>query len=72
MVIIYCLASFAFGVIGTLAFLLTFGCKHIYETRIHKVNHYHSDGTPKYTSWIYTNTCKYCGKVKVKEVGKKC
>jgi len=68
MVFYYCLASFALGVLLALAGILIFGCKHDYRTRIHKVDHYYSDGTRHYTSWIYTNTCKYCGKVKVKKV----
>ena len=54
--------------IVTLIGMLVFRCTHSYETRIHKVDHYYSDGTRHYTSWIYTNTCKYCGKVKVKKV----
>lgn len=64
----YCLASFMLGVLLTLAGMLIFGCKHEYKTRIHKVTHHYCDGTPHFTSWIYTNTCKYCGKVKVKKV----
>ncbi len=68
MVFYYCLASFMLGVLLALAGILIFGCKHDYRTRIHKIDHYYSDGTYRYTSWIYTNTCKYCGKVKVKKV----
>jgi len=71
MITIFHLACFGVGVIGTLFFMAMFGCHHTYETRIHKVDSFYSDGTYKCTYWIYTNTCKYCGKVKVKQVGRK-
>ena len=71
MIVLYCLACFAAGVIGTLVCMLVFGCPHNYDTKIHKVDHMYSDGTYRCTTWLYTNTCKHCGKVKVKEVASK-
>lgn len=59
------------GLIVALLFCLFFTCKHDYETRIHKVEHRSALGDPTYTSWIYTQTCRHCGKIKVKEVGNK-
>jgi len=71
MIYIIYVACFIAGMVATLVFLATVGCSHSYQTRIHKVDHYYSDGTYRYTSWIYTNTCRHCGKVKVKNVGKR-
>lgn len=42
-----------------------------YETRIHKVYKVYADGMVKKTYWIYTQTCRYCGKIKTKTVGLK-
>ena len=59
------------GLIAALLFCLFFTCKHNYETKIHKVDCHYSDGTPKCTKWIYTQTCCHCGKIKSKVVGLK-
>lgn len=59
------------GFIVALLFCLFFTCKHDYETKIHKVDCHYADGSPKCTKWIYTQTCKYCGKIKSKTIGLK-
>lgn len=62
------------GFILALLFCLYFTCKHDYETRIHKVEKLYDggiDGMRKSTYWIYTQTCKHCGKIKSKVVGLK-
>lgn len=51
--------------------MLFFTCKHDYETRIHKVERVYDDGMIKNTYWIYTQTCRHCGKIKSKVVGLK-
>ena len=63
--------TFFAGFVLAEVILLVFTCKHDYETRIHKVDCHYSDGTPKCSKWIYTQTCKYCGKIKTKVVGLK-
>lgn len=63
--------AFALGFVVACFIFMFFTCKHDYETRIHKVDCHYSDGTPKCSKWIYTQTCKYCGKIKTKTVGLK-
>ena len=64
-------ALFPAFALGACFIFMFFTCKHDYETRIHKVDCHYSDGTPKCSKWIYTQTCKYCGKIKTKTVGLK-
>ncbi len=59
------------GFIAALLFCLFFTCKHDYETRIHKVDKVYADGMLKKTYWIYTQTCRHCGKIKSKTIGLK-
>lgn len=68
---IFLLPAFMIGFICALLYILCFSCKHDYETRIHKVEHRNTLGDPTYTSWIYTQTCRYCGKIKTKTVALK-
>ena len=63
--------AFALGFAAACFIFMFFTCKHDYETRIHKVDCHYSDGTPKCSKWIYTQTCKHCGKIKTKTVGLK-
>lgn len=59
------------GFICALLIIMFFSCKHDYETRIHKVDKVYADGMIKKTYWIYTQTCRHCGKIKTKTVGLK-
>jgi len=65
------LPVFFAGFIVAELIMLFFTCKHDYETRIHKVEKVYADGMIKKTYWIYTQTCKHCGKIKTKTVGLK-
>lgn len=63
--------GFVLGVGLITIIFMWFTCKHDYETRIHKVEKVYADGMLKKTYWIYTQTCKHCGKIKTKTVGLK-
>lgn len=63
--------AFALGFVVACLIFMLFSCKHDYETRIHKVEKLYDDGMIKSTHWIYTQTCKHCGKIKTKTVGLK-
>lgn len=63
--------AFALGFAVACFIFMFFTCKHDYETRIHKVEKLYDDGMIKNTYWIYTQTCKHCGKIKTKTVGLK-
>ena len=65
------LPVFALGFVVAFLIFMFFTCKHEYETRIHKVEKLYADGMLKKTYWIYTQTCKHCGKIKTKTVGLK-
>ena len=63
--------GFVLGVGFIALIFIKFTCKHDYETRIHKVDKLYADGMIKKTYWIYTQTCKHCGKIKSKTIGLK-